>query len=560
MSTSVLQEFLVKIGFDVNKAQLGAVDSAIVKTGASAKLLDTEVTAAAASVNTGLVPALKSMILPLTGITAAIGYAYKKTFDFIQTSAEGFEQIAHLANRVNTSADAIKKLGYIAQFTGSSVEAAQSSLDGLNRAAGSAALGVGRAKVIFKDIGVNVKDSNGHLKDTTQLLYEVGNKVKGMERGKQLAVLSRLGIDPTLINALTTDVTKLSNEYDRVMKSAGIDNNKAAESAVRFAEASKRVGNIWKAVKDAVAASFFDQFAKGFDTFSDTLINNLPQIIGLLKPLIISMIKIAEIALKLGAIFGGVATKIVGAVSKINQATDGWAIKIGAVVFAIKKLNFALLRSPVGIVFTLITAFSLLKDEYDKWKKSGESFIPWLNKSHDATKILGESIVFLTGTFYAVKIAMLLATGLLKDITRAFEIARAQVLLFNLALQVDPLVLGLTAIAGAIGSVIYFATQLHKIFVSVNGDIDKLVEKSSKLFQMPGLNLANSLTHNPIGAFLDPAGQALKNQSAKTVTVNNNTAINVQGSGSPYETAVAVKNQQKAVNANQARNFKGAVR
>lgn len=190
MSTSILQEFLVKIGFNVNQSQLAAVDAGMAKAGASAAMLDKEVTAAAVSVNTSLVPALKSMLLPLAGITAAVGYAYKKTFDFINESAEGFEQIAHLANRVNTTADAIKKLGYIAQFTGSSMEAAESSLDGLNRAAGSAALGVGRSKKIFQEIGVNIKDSNGHLKDTTRLLYEVGNKIKGMERGKQLAVLS----------------------------------------------------------------------------------------------------------------------------------------------------------------------------------------------------------------------------------------------------------------------------------------------------------------------------------------------------------------------------------
>lgn len=555
---NILQEFLIKIGVDVNKAQLGAVDSAIVKTGASAKLLDTEVTAAAASVNTGLVPALKSMLLPLAGITAAIGYAYKKTFEFIETSAEGFEQIAHLANRVNTSADAIKKLGYIAQFTGSSVEAAQSSLDGLNRAAGSAALGVGRAKVIFKDIGVNVKDSNGHLKDTTQLLYEVGNRIKGMERGKQLAVLSRLGIDPTLINALTTDVTKLSNEYDRVMKSAGIDNNKAAASAVRFAEASKRVGNIWKAVKDAVAASFFDQFAEGFDTFSDTLINNLPQIIGLLKPLITSMIKIAGIVLHIGAIFGSVASDIVSALSNINKATDGWAVKIAAVVYGLRKLNRVLLDSPVGVILTLVTTFSLLNEEYDKWKKSGESFSEFLKKSGDGTKIVTEAVVGLTGAIYGFKFAIKLGNGLLADFKVALAAVRTQMLLVNAAIEANPAVAVFSLIAADIIGVIKLVKELYSVFVSVNGETDKLLNKYSKLLNMPGLNLANNISQQ-VHHLISPSASAPGGQS-KTVTVNNNTAINVQGSGSPYETAVAVKNQQKAVNANQARNFKGAVR
>lgn len=537
MSTSVLQEFLVKIGFDVNKAQLSAVDAGLAKAGASVGLLDKEVTAASASIDTRLTPALKSMLLPLAGITAAIGYAYKKTFDFIKESADGFEQVAHLANRVNTTADAIKKLGYIAQFTGSSVEAAEISLDGLNRAAGSAALGVGRSKKIFQEIGVNIRDSNGRLKDTTELLYEVGNAVKGMERGKQLAVLSRLGIDPTLINALTTDVTKLSNEYDRVMKSAGIDNNKAAESAVRFAEASKRVGNIWKAIKDAVAASFFDQFAKGFNAFSDTLINNLPQIVGLLKPLITSMIKVANVALQIGLIFAGVANNIIKLISKINTATGGWAIKISAIIYAWKKLNLAFLASPIGIILELATAFSLLYDDYKTWERGGKSFIDWGNRSGKIIKYVAETLAILSTGFLALKTAL--------------YAARTAAIAFEAAMNLNPIILAIT-------SLIYFAKKLHDIFLSVNGDIDKLVEKSSKLFQMPGLNLANNITQR-MHQLMAPSAIASNGQT-KNVTFNNNTAINVNSTANAQDVAVAIKNQQRAIYANQIRNEQGAVR
>ena len=563
MSTSVLQEFLVKIGFSVNQSQLAAVDAGMAKAGASAAVLDKEVTAAAASIDTRLTPALKSMLLPLAGITAAIGYAYKKTFDFIKESADGFEQISHLANRVNTSADAIKKLGYIAQFTGSSIEAAQSSLDGLNRAAGSAALGVGRAKVIFKDIGVNIKDSNGHLKDTTKLLYEVGNKVKGMERGKQLAVLSRLGIDPTLINALTTDVTKLSNEYDRVMKSAGIDNNKAAESAVRFAEASKRLGNIWGAIKDAVAASFFDQFAKGFDTFSDTLLNNLPQIIGLLKPLITSMIKIASVALQIGVVFAGVASNVIKLISKINEVTGGWAIKIGAIIYAWKKLNFAFLASPIGIILELVTALSLLYDDYKTWERGGKSFINWGNTTGKIIKDVVIAVAALATAFYAANTAL--------------KLAAASMEIFDFILSANPIGLVIALIAGliAVGYELYknwdvISAQFHKIFGSlanwfestwqgvydwfagifdkIIGTIDKVATKTENLFGGGKNSLAPS------------AAAAGAIAGGKNVTVNNSTSINVHGSGNPYQTATAVKNNQRAVNADLTRNMQGAVR
>jgi hypothetical protein len=560
---SILQELLIKIGVSINQSQLAAVDAGMAKVGASAAVLDREVTAAAAAVNTSLVPALKSMLLPLAGITAAIGYAYKETFEFIEKSAEGFEQIAHLANRVNTSAEAIKKLGYIAEFTGSSMEAAQASLDGLNKAAGSTALGVGRAKVVFKAIGVSVTDSNGKLKDTTKLLFEVGEHIKGMERGKQLAVLSRLGIDPTLINSLTTDVSKLAKEYDAVMKGAGINNNEAAESAVRFAEASKRVGNIWGAIKDAVAASFFDKFADGFDSFSDLLIENMPVIIGLLKPIITSMIQIAGIALQIGAVFGGMATKVISFLGDINKATGGWALRIAAVIFAWKKLNFAFLMSPIGIILELATAFSLLYDDYKTWEKGGKSFIDWGNTSGQIIKDVAIAVGALATAFYAANTAL--------------KLASASMEIFDIILSANPIGLVIALIAGltAAGYEMYkhwdvISAQFHKIFGSlanwfestwqgvydwfagifskIIGTIDKVAAKTENLFG----GGKNALAPSPATAGAIASG--------KNVTVNNNTAINVHGSGNPYETATAVKNQQKSVNANHVRNVQGAVR
>ena len=136
MSLDVLKSFLIAVGIKVDTAQLAAVDAAVDKTAISAVKLDASATAASTTLSSKLAPALGALLSPLTLVTAAIGEAYHAMFGIIEKSAEGFERISHLANRVNTTADAVQKLGYIAQFTRSSVAAAESSLDGLNRAAG----------------------------------------------------------------------------------------------------------------------------------------------------------------------------------------------------------------------------------------------------------------------------------------------------------------------------------------------------------------------------------------------------------------------------------------
>lgn len=501
MSTSILQEFLVKIGFDVNKSQLAAVDAGIAKAGASANLFDKEVNSAASSVSGKLLPALKSMLSPLAAI-AATGFAYDKVFEFIKNSAEGFEQISRLANRVNTTADAVKKLGYVSEFTGSSVEAAESSLDGLNKAAGSAALGVGRSKKIFQEIGVNIRDSNGRLKDTTQLLYEVGNAIKGMERGKQLAVLSRLGIDPTLINTLTTDVGKFRKEYEIVMKAAGIDNNKAAESGVQFAEALKRLGLIWAAIKQAVAASFFDQFTHGFDEISDTLLRNLPNIINLLKPLIHAMIQIAQLALKIGIIFAGIVNPIIDTITAINNATDGWAVKIVGLIYILRKLNLAFIAlsaNPFVLLVGAITA--LIVAGYELYKN-------WDIVSKKFKIIFGDLANWFKSTW-----------------TSVYD---------------------------------WFKNIFGKIIGEIKAVADKTESFAKSINILPGVSIGGT---TPVSAKLTPnLATANSGNQSKNVTVNNSTSINVHGSGSANETAVAVKNQQKGVNADLTRNLQGAVR
>ncbi|MBL0320453.1 MAG: hypothetical protein IPP74_14355 [Alphaproteobacteria bacterium] len=503
MSTSILQEFLIKIGVDVNKSQLTSVDAALSKAGASAAVMDKEVTAAANSIDTRLSPALKALFSPLTVITAAVGLAYDKMFNFVKESAEGFEQISRLANRVNTTADSIKKLGYIAQFTGSSVEAAQGSLDGLNRAAGLAALGLGRAKKVFGEIGVNIKNSNGKLKDTTQLLFEIGEHIKGMERGKQLAVLSRLGIDPTLINALTTDVSKFGNEYDAVMKKLGLDNNKAAESGVKFAEALKKIGTLWGFIKDVIAASFFDQFTKGFDSFSAALINNLPKIISIMKPLIASMIKIAQVALKIGVIFATIAAPILDTIVAIDNATDGWVVKIVGLIYALRKLNLvfvALSANPFTLVIAGIGALIVAGYElYKNWDEISKKF----------KVIFGDLANWFKSTWSAV-----------------YD---------------------------------WFSNIFGKISNEIKTVVDKTESFAKSLNILPGVSIGGA---TPLSTKLAPSAQANSGNQNKNVTINNTnkTDINVNSSGSPYEVALAVKNQQTAIYGDQIRNMQGAVR
>jgi len=194
MSGEVIKEFLVGLGFQIDEAGLSKFSSGI-----------TNATIAVGAIGAAAVAA--------AGVITS----------FVAGVADKFDAIGDLADRVNTTAESVMRLGYVATLTGSSVDAANSSIEGLSRVAGEAALGIGRGAKIFETLGLSAKDSNGDLKDASVLMADIGNKIKDMGRGEQIAILSKLGIDPTMINALTTDVSGLAAEFDQLYKNAGID-------------------------------------------------------------------------------------------------------------------------------------------------------------------------------------------------------------------------------------------------------------------------------------------------------------------------------------------------
>lgn len=567
MSKTVLQDFLVKIGFKTDTAQLAAANAGMAKAGASAALLDKEATAAAVAVDTKLIPSLRAMLLPLTAVTAAIGFAYKEMFHFVESSAEGFDEVAKLSNRVNATATNILKLGYIAQVSGSSVEAARASLDGLNKAAGETALGIGRAKIVFKDIGISVKNSNGHLKDTGDLLLEIGDKIKGMERGKQLAILEKLRIDPTLIESLTTDVSGLGKEFDQLYKSAGIDAEKAARSSQEFIDTLDKVKFVFKTIKDAVAASFFDEFRDGAESFRKLLMHNLPKIIASLKPIITDMVKIGSIVVKLGLIFGGMASNMISLITKINDLTGGWAVKIAAVTYAWKKLNFAFLRSPIGIIIELATAFSLLYDDYKTWERGGKSFIDWGKKSTFIISNLIADFSLLVGGIYLFNTAMRISKAIIVTYNSALVVLRITAGKTREAMQLLSAVmetgfLGVYATLGLIVADVVLLVDKIKELKSLLAELNS-TQKGTEARSNVLKKYAGSLSFLPggvLGASLYNPQNVSSVSNNKNVTINHKTDINVNGAGNPYETAVAVKNQQRYIYGDQIRYQQGAVR
>lgn len=502
MSGEVIKEFLVGLGFQVDEGGLSNFNAGITKA-----------------------------TLAVTAIgTAAIAAAGMIT-SFVAGVADKFDQIGDLADRVNTTTEEIMRLGYVATLTGSSVEAANSSLEGLSRTAGEAALGMGRGAKIFEDLGLQAKDSNGNLKDTSVLMAEIGDKIKDMGRGEQLAVLSKLGIDPTMINALTTDVSGLASEFDALYKAAGVDANKAAEASGEFNDSMDRLKMTFDAIKSAVGLKFMGQIKHGIDTLRKFLVENMPKIINAVSPIIDIVLRIAEAFITIVGRVGQAIGAIIGWLVKVNDATDGWAGYILAAAAAWKYLNLSFLATPIGMILSLAAAIALLVDDFLTWKEGGDSLIDWAAWEPAIDAAMG-AITSLRDLLANAFTAMFAAVdALVKLLTGDFAGAWA-------------------AVGEYVNSVIGIFTSAWDVIKGVGSAIGNFAGAVASIFGGDGAAAPASA----------PSPQAQAAVAGANQNVNQQTQIVVQGSGNPDATARAVAGQQNRVNADMARNMKGAAR
>lgn len=556
MSGAVIKEFLVGLGFQVDEAGLKKFDEGI-----------------------------KSASLKVAAFGAASVAAAGAVVAFVGSVANRLDAIGDTADRIGTTAEELMRLQYVATLSGSSAEAAASAMENLGRIAGEASQGIGRGAKVFADLGLSAKDASGELKPTSQLLAEVGDKIKDLSRQEQVAVLSKLGIDPSMIGAITGGMQELAGEFDALYKAAGVDLNQAAEASGAFNDALDRLSMTFDAVKTAVAIKFMPQIARGIDTVRQFLVQNLPKIIGAVQPIFSLILRIAEAFITLAARIGSGIATILGWFVKMNDATDGWAGYLLAAAAAWKFLNLSFLATPLGILLSLAAVVALLIDDFLTFKEGGDSLIDWGSGfgivMQGVTAILAgllAGLVAVKAAIFAKAAAIAFAQGAMAAWTAAvgvfntvMGVAKIVMAAFNAVMAANPIGLVVLAIAGLIAAGYLLIENWETVKGWFSGFFDWILAGFNKVKEIGGAiaeffgfggsqNAAKATGANPGAPSLAPSPQAAAAVTGGNQNVNQQTQIVVQGAGSPDATARAVAGQQNRVNADMARNMRGAAR
>jgi hypothetical protein len=544
MGAEAIQEFLVKLGFNVDEHSLskfmGGLDSAAIR---------------------------------IAGFGAAMAAVAVEVVHSVQEIAAENVQLSLLAKQLNTTADAIDDFIDTATIMGIKSEDSVTSLKNFAGNVSDAAMGIGRAKIVFEKLGIAVTDASGQMRSSTDVMEDLKVKIAGLGRAQQLRIMEKLGLDPKLLimfNDAFGDTKKIASQLTAIDTAAGFDLTKSIAQSKQFNNAWHGMHTelnltkmLFDKMREAIAVRMMPGIQAGIENVTKAIENarhfimdNAKQIEDALQPILEAVVSIGSAVARLtGRAFemmGELIKPVIDIIMKANDETHGWLFKILALTAAWKMFNLSFLVSPIGLIIALGAALLLLYDDWKTWEEGGESAIDWGSNTGTAIKAVVGGLGLLAASITITK-------GLFMAWAVASKIAAAAQMAFNVVMTMNPIGLVIIAISALIlaGYELVKHWDVVKKWFSAFFDwfaqkwaiVSGITDKISGMVGDSFHKIEGSITGNPLGADV-----------AKNVTVQQNTTMHINGAQSPQATAQAVAAQQTHVNAQMTRNMTGRAR
>ena len=407
--------------------------------------------------------------------------------------AGGLDDLYFASRRTGASVESIKALSFAVSQMGGSVEGARSSLENMGRFLRTNPGSEG----FIQGLGVSTRNANGQLRDTGEMLVDLGAKLRRMPFYQANAYAGVLGIDEKTLLALIDNVGGFSKQYKEMYAAAGIDAQRAARDSHAFMVEVSTLGNAFTILGEKVASILTKQMSEDIRRFRVWLVSNFDTISRAIVWVAARLMQAADVMILIANRAGNMVKSVAGYLFGLDPGTKAAAIAIGLVTLAVLAMNFAFNASPLMLIWLLALAIAALADDYNAWKKGGKSLIDWkaweaeinlakagikdfLNDLREMWKAIGEghdSILFpisLSKSIHDVLDAIhLLVGGLnnlleLQDAISKRDWIRAYAVIKRMAVDGSAAVMGATtpeAGSGLLpGQDANFASRLNNIF------------------------------------------------------------------------------------------------
>ncbi|MDY6216666.1 hypothetical protein [Actinobacillus porcinus] len=487
------------------------------------------------------VETLNRGVLAVTGVGAAFAGATGAITHFVDENLDALDTIHQLRNVTGETVEYIYELGKVAEVNGSSSEAAQRSIEGLSKVIGEAAKGAGKGAKAFKLYGLSVRNQDGHIKKSNEVIEDLMLKMEKMSKQEQIAMLSKLGIDPTMIQTL-----RLGNaELDKQRKYAnaltlGVATDQSALAAANFKDAMTRLGQVLKAVREYIAVRLAPTIQNAIELFENWLVANNE----LVKESLETAVKV------LGKLLSSTFAFFT-AVDRVIASTIGWKNALYGLVgmFAIVKAASiaAFVSNPITWVAGAIIGLILILDDLFVFMKGGKSYFgEYWQKMFDIIKnnkaeiaLFGGMFLGLVGTVMQVWFKFgKLATRFTQITGKAntlITVVRILGVALRSAFMKNPIGLMITAIV-AVGYAIYkLATDFDGVKAAVGEAWDWMTSKCREFYEyamntafVQGIISAFESVSNAVGSAWDwLKSKAIDFVNGLISLINNLPGVNV---------------------------------
>lgn len=296
--------------------------------------------------------------------------------------AEFNNQLANSIKMLDISAEEASALGGVLKRYGGDVNSATSSLQSLSRALQEAKFGGGALIEVAKKYGIAFQNSDGSLMNSSQLLRSLGSQVTRFDKQTQLAIGSALGLDESLIRALS-DGTANFNKLLARQKEFGVVTKEDLKLSSQFEMAMLDLKDSFGGVTRMLARLFMPIVTKMVNAFVDfieylkkhkaLLLAFFSALLVALTPILATFIQMAIASATAFAPFYGIVaviTTIALICEDIYGYFMGWDTITGDLVKKFPALGVALeaIRPIVmGIKNVFVSIIDWLKDP--TWEK-----------------------------------------------------------------------------------------------------------------------------------------------------------------------------------------------
>jgi hypothetical protein len=328
--TELIKEFLVSLGFKIDKVGL----ESFVK---------------------GITAASSAVLASVTAIE------------------DNLERLYFASQRTKASAENIRAFGFAIGQMGSTAGAALETIENLARFMRNSP----GASGLIQSLGVQTQNANGQLRDTSDILRDLGKQFAQMPYYRANAYAQALGIDEKTLMALRQGLGDFGNDYRDMLAKAGLDLGDASKKSHEFMVQTRTLGSAFAILGQKISASLSEQLTASIRRFREGLVDNFGKIAEVIEKVTKGIIWLADIVSEMSLRAMQVIETLVDFWNSLDDSTKKVVASLALLAAGWKVLNAVFLATPLGRLTLLGTALLALYDDYKTWKEGGKSLIDW---------------------------------------------------------------------------------------------------------------------------------------------------------------------------------------